>query len=136
MPQCGFLDYHLFADYSVVKVVVKPILVDKGTAAAKQRAPRLQGYVVSFCYTLMRWTFSFSPPLLLYYPHLHIFEKMDNAKRSLFARHFERRRLVWYTLFYGSHIALFSFGWWKQASDIRLAGLNTLKFSVWFSRGG
>jgi len=45
------------------------------------------------------------------------------------------RQLGWYIFFYGSHLALFSFGWWKQASDVRLAGLNTLKFSVWFSRG-
>ena len=57
----------------------------------------------------------------------------------------------------GGHIAIFAYGWWKQArlrlwqfssrqkltcsfvdpqaSDLRLAGLNTLKFSVWSSRG-
>ena len=50
-------------------------------------------------------------------------------------REFRGRRLVWNVFFYGSHLGLFIFGWWKQASDPKLAGLNTLKFSVWFSRG-
>lgn len=56
-------------------------------------------------------------------------------RQSWYKRHLGGRRLAWYLFFYGSHIALFSYGWWKQASDLRLAGLNTLKFSVWFSRG-
>ena len=45
------------------------------------------------------------------------------------------RKLIFYFLFYGFHITLFAIGWWKQAIDPRLAGLNTLQYSVWFSRG-
>ncbi|KAH6917490.1 NADPH oxidase isoform 1 [Coprinopsis sp. MPI-PUGE-AT-0042] len=45
------------------------------------------------------------------------------------------RRLAFNVLFYGSHFALFAYGWWSQATNMRLAGLNTLGFSVWTSRG-
>ncbi|GAA5911842.1 hypothetical protein JCM6882_005215 [Rhodosporidiobolus microsporus] len=45
------------------------------------------------------------------------------------------RRLLWNIFFYVGHLLIFIYGWWKQASDARLAGLNTLKFSVWTSRG-
>ncbi|KAF1988549.1 hypothetical protein K402DRAFT_419388 [Aulographum hederae CBS 113979] len=48
---------------------------------------------------------------------------------------FAPRKLLFYFLFYGFHVALFAIGWWKQAEDERLAGLNTLTYSVWFSRG-
>ncbi|KAH6701265.1 FAD-binding domain-containing protein [Leptodontidium sp. MPI-SDFR-AT-0119] len=44
-------------------------------------------------------------------------------------------KLVFNFLFHGGHIALFAFGWWKQFNDPKLAGLNTLTFSVWISRG-
>ncbi|KAI4208247.1 MAG: hypothetical protein LQ346_000127 [Caloplaca aetnensis] len=44
-------------------------------------------------------------------------------------------KILFNTLFHGFHIFLFVFGWWKQAADQRLAGLNTLTFSVWLSRG-
>ncbi|KAK7523096.1 FAD-binding domain-containing protein [Phyllosticta citriasiana] len=49
--------------------------------------------------------------------------------------HFEPRKLVFYFLFYGFHIAIFAVGWWKQATDERLAALNKLRWSVWISRG-
>ncbi|GAA5948535.1 hypothetical protein JCM10213_003893 [Rhodosporidiobolus nylandii] len=45
------------------------------------------------------------------------------------------RRLLWNIFFYVGHILIFVYGWWKQATDKRLAGLNTLKYSVWTSRG-
>jgi len=45
------------------------------------------------------------------------------------------RRLVFNVLFYGTHFALFAYGWYSQATNLRLAGLNSLKFSVWASRG-
>lgn len=45
------------------------------------------------------------------------------------------RKLLFYFLFDGWHIGLFIWGWIKQAGDPRLAGLNTLTFSVWLSRG-
>jgi NADPH oxidase len=76
------------------------------------------------------------------------------AQRSWWRREFTVRRVFFYVLFHGLHIGLFVFGWyvngpgealarrnadapsrWKQASDARLAGLNTLTFSVWLSRG-
>ncbi|KAJ8058136.1 hypothetical protein OCU04_012993 [Sclerotinia nivalis] len=44
-------------------------------------------------------------------------------------------KLLFNFLFHGFHIGLFALGWWKQASDPRLAALNTLTFSVWISRG-
>ena len=48
---------------------------------------------------------------------------------------FTPEKCVFYVLFWGLKIGLFAFGWWKQADDVRLAGLNTLTFSVWLSRG-
>ncbi|KAL9045608.1 MAG: hypothetical protein Q9214_001374 [Letrouitia sp. 1 TL-2023] len=44
-------------------------------------------------------------------------------------------KLLFNFLFHGLHVGLFVFGWWKQATDSRLAALNTLTFSVWISRG-
>ncbi|KAI4165988.1 MAG: hypothetical protein LQ342_000419 [Letrouitia transgressa] len=44
-------------------------------------------------------------------------------------------KILFNFLFHGVHIGLFVFGWWKQATDSRLAALNTLTFSVWISRG-
>ncbi|GAA5824896.1 hypothetical protein JCM3770_005093 [Rhodotorula araucariae] len=45
------------------------------------------------------------------------------------------RRLLWNLFFYVGHILIFTYGWLKQSNDARLAGLNTLKYSVWASRG-
>ncbi|KAI0004260.1 NADPH oxidase [Russula compacta] len=45
------------------------------------------------------------------------------------------RRLAFNVLFYGTHLALFAYGWYSQATNTRLAALNGLKFSVWTSRG-
>ncbi|BGP40975.1 hypothetical protein JCM10449v2_004940 [Rhodotorula kratochvilovae] len=45
------------------------------------------------------------------------------------------RRLLWNLFFYVGHILVLTYGWIKQAGDARLAGLNTLKYSVWASRG-
>ncbi|KAG9233174.1 FAD-binding domain-containing protein [Amylocarpus encephaloides] len=44
-------------------------------------------------------------------------------------------KLLFNTLFHGAHIGLFILGWLKQSQDPKLAGLNTLTFSVWISRG-
>ncbi|OBT89784.1 NADPH oxidase [Pseudogymnoascus sp. 03VT05] len=44
-------------------------------------------------------------------------------------------KLVFNVLFHGGHIGLFALGWYKQATDERLAALNTLTYSVWLSRG-
>ncbi|KAL5345781.1 hypothetical protein ACLOAV_009535 [Pseudogymnoascus australis] len=44
-------------------------------------------------------------------------------------------KLLFNVLFHGGHIGLFALGWYKQASDEKLAGLNTLTYSVWLSRG-
>lgn len=45
------------------------------------------------------------------------------------------RRLAFNFLFYGLHFGFFAYGWWSQATNARLAPLNTLKWSVWTSRG-
>ncbi|TFK30340.1 NADPH oxidase isoform 1 [Coprinopsis marcescibilis] len=45
------------------------------------------------------------------------------------------RRLAFNVLFYGSHVFWFAYGWYSQATNLRLAGLNTLGYSVWTSRG-
>lgn len=45
------------------------------------------------------------------------------------------RRLLFNVIWYGVHIGTFAYGWYSQASNPALAGLNTLKFSVWTSRG-
>ncbi|KAI7161677.1 NADPH oxidase [Hortaea werneckii] len=45
------------------------------------------------------------------------------------------RKLLFYTLFHGLHIFLFIYGWYLQAANQKLAALNNLHFSVWFSRG-
>ncbi|OBT77272.1 NADPH oxidase [Pseudogymnoascus sp. 05NY08] len=44
-------------------------------------------------------------------------------------------KLVFNVLFHGGHIGFFALGWYKQAMDERLAGLNSLTYSVWLSRG-
>ncbi|KAI9824699.1 MAG: hypothetical protein M1826_007277 [Phylliscum demangeonii] len=48
---------------------------------------------------------------------------------------FTPSKLIFYFLFHGLHVGLFALGWVKQAHDPRLAGLNTLTYSVWLSRG-
>jgi len=55
---------------------------------------------------------------------------------SWFEREFlTPRRLLFNILFYGSHIFFFAYGWHSQATNKKLAGLNSLKWSVWSSRG-
>jgi len=55
---------------------------------------------------------------------------------SWFRREFlTPRRLAFNVIFYGIHFGLFAYGWYSQASNLKLAGLNTLGFSVWSSRG-
>ncbi|KAM0747903.1 NADPH oxidase [Meredithblackwellia eburnea MCA 4105] len=55
--------------------------------------------------------------------------------QSWYIRELTGRKLVWNIFFYLGHIGVFAYGWQKQMRDPRLAGLNTLKFSVWISRG-
>lgn len=45
------------------------------------------------------------------------------------------RRLAFNVIFYSIHVALFAYGWWSQATNPKLAGLNSLTWSVWISRG-
>ncbi|KAJ7215704.1 NADPH oxidase isoform 1 [Mycena haematopus] len=47
------------------------------------------------------------------------------------------RRLVFNVIFYGLQLFLFAYGWFAQAGETnpKLSGLNSLKFSVWISRG-
>lgn len=47
----------------------------------------------------------------------------------------ELRTIVFWALWPAVQIAVFSFGWISQMTDDRLAALNTLRYSVWTSRG-
>ncbi|KAK1055257.1 hypothetical protein LTR12_015269 [Friedmanniomyces endolithicus] len=57
------------------------------------------------------------------------------AQRSWLAAQLVPRKLLFYTIFHLFHVFLFIFGWYKQATTGSLAALNSLHFSVWFSRG-
>ncbi|KAG9256072.1 NADPH oxidase [Emericellopsis atlantica] len=54
---------------------------------------------------------------------------------ELFRKQLKAPKLLFHFCFWAFHWGIFAYGWYKQASDIRLAGLNTLTFSVWISRG-
>ncbi|KAK0751459.1 FAD-binding domain-containing protein [Schizothecium vesticola] len=54
---------------------------------------------------------------------------------SLLKKQFAPSKVVFHILFWTFHWGIFAYGWWKQAADARLAGLNTLQYSVWLSRG-
>jgi NADPH oxidase len=54
---------------------------------------------------------------------------------ELVKKQFTPSKLVFNLLFWGLHWFVFGYGWYKQAADPKLAGLNTLTFSVWISRG-
>jgi len=57
-------------------------------------------------------------------------------EKTWFQREFlVKRRLAFNILFYGTHLALFAYGWYSQASNLHLAALNSLEYSVWISRG-
>ncbi|KAL9042842.1 MAG: hypothetical protein Q9180_000296 [Flavoplaca navasiana] len=58
-----------------------------------------------------------------------------HQQQSWMRKQFAPSKILFNVLFHGLHVGLFAFGWWKQISDQRLAGLNTLTFSVWISRG-
>ncbi|EGD84918.1 hypothetical protein H112_08638 [Trichophyton rubrum D6] len=60
---------------------------------------------------------------------------MTKKTSSKWKSHFNPSKLFFYFIFYGIQIGFFAYGWWKQATDQRLAALNTLTFSVWMSRG-
>ncbi|KAI1464234.1 putative FAD binding protein [Daldinia caldariorum] len=57
------------------------------------------------------------------------------AVLELVKKQFTAPKLVFHVLFWGVHWFFFGFGWYKQAHDPKLAGLNTLSWSVWLSRG-
>ena len=60
---------------------------------------------------------------------------MAVKQRSWLTAQLTWRKVSFYTLFHGLHLFLFVFGWYLQASNNKLAALNDLHFSVWFSRG-
>ncbi|RYP73820.1 hypothetical protein DL771_003398 [Monosporascus sp. 5C6A] len=57
------------------------------------------------------------------------------ALSTLMKKQFTASKITFHILFWAFHWFWFGYGWWKQASDPRLAGLNTLNWSVWSSRG-
>jgi len=55
---------------------------------------------------------------------------------SWFRREFlTPRRLAFNVIFYGLHFFFFGYGWYTQATNVRLKVLNGLTYSVWTSRG-
>lgn len=56
-------------------------------------------------------------------------------EQPVWGTHFTSAKILFYSLFWGVHIALFAAGWHIQASDARLSALNILQYSVWISRG-
>ncbi|CEO59781.1 Putative Cytochrome b-245 heavychain subunit beta [Penicillium brasilianum] len=44
-------------------------------------------------------------------------------------------KLLFYASFWATHLGLFALGWYIQATNSKLAGLNVLQYSVWISRG-
>lgn len=54
---------------------------------------------------------------------------------SLLKKQLTPSKLIFHLLFWGFHWGCFAFGWIKQDQDPKLAGLNTLQYSVWISRG-
>ncbi|MCJ1260039.1 hypothetical protein MMC24_007879 [Lignoscripta atroalba] len=59
----------------------------------------------------------------------------QSSSPTSWIREFTGRKLVFKVIFHGLHISLFVLGWYLQATNVALAGLNTLTFSVWLSRG-
>ncbi|KZP00841.1 NADPH oxidase [Calocera viscosa TUFC12733] len=45
------------------------------------------------------------------------------------------RRAIFNFLWYGTQLFVFAYGWWSQETNVRLAALNGLQWSVWTSRG-
>jgi len=61
---------------------------------------------------------------------------MSLVEENWFQREFTHpRRLLFNIIWYGAQFGLFGYGWHSQATNPKLAGLNTLGFSVWSSRG-
>ncbi|RYP52722.1 hypothetical protein DL768_002151 [Monosporascus sp. mg162] len=54
---------------------------------------------------------------------------------TLMKKQLTASKITFHVLFWAFHWFIFGYGWWKQAADERLAGLNTLQWSVWLSRG-
>ncbi|KAI1264968.1 putative FAD binding protein [Xylariaceae sp. FL1019] len=54
---------------------------------------------------------------------------------SLITKQFTAGKLFFHFLFWGAHWGVFAYGWYSQAANDKLAALNTLKWSVWISRG-
>ncbi|KAI1421827.1 cytochrome b-245 heavy chain subunit beta [Xylaria sp. FL1777] len=54
---------------------------------------------------------------------------------ALIKKQFTASKLIFHFLFWGFHWGIFAWGWYKQAHEPRLAALNSLKWSVWISRG-
>ncbi|KAG8812766.1 hypothetical protein FRC17_001830, partial [Serendipita sp. 399] len=60
---------------------------------------------------------------------------MNGVREWIKAEFLTPRRLVFNVIWYGIHVFTFGYGWYSQASNAQLKGLNTLQISVWTSRG-
>ncbi|CAG8583119.1 10653_t:CDS:2 [Diversispora eburnea] len=52
-----------------------------------------------------------------------------------YKREFAPRRLAFWIFWFGSHITLFLYGYYKQKNDVELNKLNVIGRSIWISRG-
>jgi len=57
------------------------------------------------------------------------------ALLALIKKQFTASKIIFHLLFWSFQWVIFGYGWYSQLTNERLAGLNTLKFSVWLSRG-
>ncbi|KAH9906219.1 putative FAD binding protein [Xylariomycetidae sp. FL2044] len=54
---------------------------------------------------------------------------------TLVKKQFTASKLIFHLLFWGAHWGIFAYGWYSQATNLQLAALNGLNWSVWISRG-
>ncbi|KKA29182.1 hypothetical protein TD95_004312 [Thielaviopsis punctulata] len=59
----------------------------------------------------------------------------DLPLKVLLKKQLTTSKVIFHILFWGFHWGTFALGWYLQATNIKLAPLNTLTFSVWISRG-
>lgn len=57
------------------------------------------------------------------------------ALLTLVKKQFTASKITFHILFWAFQWFWFAYGWYKQFNEPRLAGLNTLQYSVWLSRG-
>lgn len=84
--------------------------------------------VASSDHSLLRIPYPHSAFVLSFFAAAMLQARPPRCRSSLLTKkQFTPSKMVFHTLFWASHWAIFAYRWWKQASDRSLAGLNTLK---------